>query len=166
MDMPSFDVVSEVDKHEVSNAVDQANRELRSRFDFRGVDARYERTDMVVRLTAQARVQLDQMLDILREKFVGRDLDPRVMEVGDEEHLGKLLHRTVLIREGITQDLSRKLVKMIKGEKSTRKLKVQASIQGDRVRITGKRRDDLQQVIGLLKDADADQPLQYINFRE
>ncbi len=160
--MPSFDVVSEVDMHEVTNAVDQANRELQTRFDFRGVDAKFERTDAVVRLTAEAEIQLEQMLDILRSKLIKRSIDPRAMDVGDDEHIGKLLHRNVTIREGIDSDLCKKMVKMIKAEK----MKVQAAIQGEKVRVTGKKRDDLQQVMALLKESELDIPLQFNNFRD
>jgi uncharacterized protein YajQ (UPF0234 family) len=160
--MPSFDVVSEVDSHEITNAVDQANRELATRFDFRGVEAKFERTDNVIRVTAEAEIQLNQMVDILREKLVKRSVDPKVMDLGNEEHVGKLLHKNISIREGIESDLARKIVKMIKD----RKMKVQASIQGEQVRVTGKKRDDLQQVISLLKDSDLEVPLQFKNFRD
>lgn len=160
--MPSFDVVSEVDSHEVTNAVDQANRELKTRFDFRGVDAKFELSDQVIRITAEAEIQLEQMIEILRAKMVKRSIDPRVMEVGDQEHVGKLLHRNIDIQQGIESLLAKKIVKMIKDKK----MKVQAAIQGDKVRVTGKKRDDLQQVMGLLKEAELDVPLQYNNFRD
>lgn len=160
--MPSFDVVSEIDSHEITNAVDQANRELSSRFDFRGVQAKFERSENVIRLTAEADIQLNQMVDILREKLVKRSVDPKVMDLGSDEHVGKLLHRNVNIREGIESDLARKIVKMIKD----RKMKVQASIQGEQVRVTGKKRDDLQDVMAMLKESDLDVPLQYKNFRD
>ncbi len=160
--MPSFDVVSEVDFHEVTNAVDQANRELSTRFDFRGVDARFARNDDVIRLTAEAVIQLDQMLDILRAKIVKRSIDPRALETGEQEHVGKLLHRNIKVKQGIESALSKTIVKMIKDKK----LKVQVAIQGDKVRVTGKKRDDLQQVISMLKEADFETPLQYDNFRD
>ena len=160
--MPSFDVVSEVDWHEVTNAVDQANRELSTRFDFRGVDAKFARTDETVRLTAEADIQLDQMVDILRDKCVKRSIDPKVMDLGDQEHVGKLLHRNVRIQQGIESLLAKKMVKMIKDSK----IKVQSAIQGDKIRVTGKKRDDLQQVMALLKEADLDVPLQFNNFRD
>jgi len=162
MDMPSFDVVSEVDWHEVTNAVDQANRELQTRFDFRGVEAKFERNDEIVRVTAEAEIQLDQMIDILRAKFVKRSIDPKVMEIGEQEHVGKLLHKNVRIQQGIESLLAKKIVKMIKD----RKMKVQSAIQGEKVRVTGKKRDDLQQVISMLKEAELDVPLQYNNFRD
>lgn len=160
--MPSFDVVSEVDFHEVTNAVDQANREIKTRFDFRGVDARFERKEDVVRITAEADIQLDQMIDILRAKLVKRSIDPRVMDIGDQEHVGKLLHKNIKIQEGIESLLAKKVVKMIKDKK----MKVQAAIQGEKVRITGKKRDDLQRVMSMLKEEEIDTPLQYNNFRD
>ena len=160
--MPSFDVVSEVDFHEVTNAVDQANREIQTRFDFRGVDAKFERKEDVVRITAEADIQLDQMIDILRAKLVKRSLDPRVMDIGDQEHVGKLLHKNIKIQEGIESLLAKKVVKMIKDKK----MKVQAAIQGEKVRVTGKKRDDLQQVMSMLKEEEIGTPLQYNNFRD
>ena len=160
--MPSFDVVSEVDLHEVTNAVDQANRELQTRFDFRGVDAKFERNDDVIRVTAEAEIQLDQMIDMLRQKFVKRSVDPRVMDIGEQEHIGKLMHRNVRIQQGVEGPLARKIVKMIKD----RKMKVQSAIQGEKIRVTGKKRDDLQQVMSLLKDAGIEVPLQFNNFRD
>ena len=160
--MPSFDVVSEVDFHEVTNAVDQANREIKTRFDFRGVDARFERKEDVVRITAEADIQLDQMIDILRAKLVKRSIDPRVMDIGDQEHVGKLLHKNIKIQEGIESLLAKKVVKMIKDKK----MKVQAAIQGEKVRVTGKKRDDLQQVMSMLKEEEIGTPLQYNNFRD
>ena len=160
--MPSFDVVSEVDFHEVTNAVDQANREIKTRFDFRGVDAKFERKEDVVRITAEADIQLDQMIDILRAKLVKRSIDPRVMDIGDQEHVGKLLHKNIKIQEGIESLLAKKVVKMIKDKK----MKVQAAIQGEKVRVTGKKRDDLQQVMSMLKEEEIDTPVQYKNFRD
>ena len=160
--MPSFDVVSEVDLHEVTNAVDQANRELQTRFDFRGVAAKFERNDDVIRVTAEAEIQLDQMIDMLRQKFVKRSVDPRVMDIGEQEHIGKLMHRNVRIQQGVESPLARKIVKMIKD----RKMKVQSAIQGEKIRVTGKKRDDLQQVMSLLKDAGIEVPLQFNNFRD
>jgi uncharacterized protein YajQ (UPF0234 family) len=160
--MPSFDVVSEVDFHEVTNAVDQANRELSTRFDFRGVTATFERADDVITMTADADIQLQQMLDILQNKLHRRDIDIACLEVADAIKLGKQVKQKVIIRQGLDKDLSRKVVKLIK----EKKLKVQAAIQGDKVRVTGKKRDDLQQTIAILKAADLDMPLQYDNFRD
>lgn len=160
--MPSFDVVSEVDLQEVNNAVDQANREVGTRFDFRGVEARFERNDDLVKLTAEADIQLNQMLDILRSKLAKRSIDIGVMEVQDPEHSGKLFHQNVLIKQGIESLMAKKMVKMIKDKK----MKVQAAIQGEKIRVTGKKRDDLQNVIAMFKDAELDIPLQYENFRD
>ena len=160
--MPSFDVVSEVDWHELTNAVDQANRELQTRFDFRGVEAKFERNEEVVRITAEAEIQLEQMIDILRAKMVKRSIDPKVMDVGEQEHIGKLLHKNIRIQQGIESLLAKKMVKMIKDQK----LKVQAAIQGEKIRVTGKKRDILQQVIGMLNEAEMEVPLQYNNFRD
>ena len=160
--MPSFDVVSEVDFHEVTNAVDQSNREIQTRFDFRGVDAKFERKEDVVRITAEADIQLDQMIDILRAKLVKRSIDPRVMDIGDQEHVGKLLHKNIKIKEGIESLLAKKVVKMVKDKK----MKVQAAIQGEKVRVTGKKRNDLQQVMSMLKEEEINTPLQYNNFRD
>ena len=160
--MPSFDVVSEVDWHEVTNAVDQASRELQTRFDFRGVEAKFVKQDEVVRITAEAEIQLDQMIDILDAKMVKRAIDPKVMDIGEQEHVGKLLHKNIRIQQGVESLLAKKIVKMIK----EKKLKVQATIQGDKVRVTGKKRDDLQQVIAMLREEEFEVPLQYNNFRD
>lgn len=160
--MPSFDVVSEVDFHEVTNAVDQANRELQTRFDFRGVEAKFERNEDVIRVTAEAEIQLDQMVEILHQKMVKRSIDPKVMDIGDQEHIGKLLHKNIKIQQGVESLLAKKIVKMIKD----RKMKVQSAIQGDKVRVTGKKRDDLQQVISMLKEEELEVPLQFNNFRD
>jgi uncharacterized protein YajQ (UPF0234 family) len=160
--MPSFDVVSEVDFHEVTNAVDQANRELATRFDFRGVEARYERADDVITMTADADIQLQQMLDILQSKLNRRGVDIACLDVADSEKLGKKVKQKVSLRQGLDSDTSRKIVKIIKEAK----IKVQAAIQGEKVRITGKKRDDLQQAIAALKTAELDLPLQFNNFRD
>lgn len=160
--MPSFDVVSEVDLHEVNNAVDQANREIGTRFDFRGVNATFERNEADIKMTAEADFQLTQMLDILQDKLAKRGIDIKVLETGNPEASGKLVHQTTTVRQGIDSDLARKIVKMIK----EKKMKVQAAIQGEKVRVTGKKRDDLQQVIAMLKDSDIELPLQYNNFRD
>ncbi len=160
--MPSFDVVSEVDLHEVGNAVDQANREIRTRFDFKGVDASYERNEAEIRMTADADFQLAQMLDILQNKLTRRSIDIKVLEIKDPEPSGKQMHQSMLVRQGIDSDLARKIVKLVKDQK----MKVQTAIQGEKVRVTGKKRDDLQAVIAFLKDSDIDLPLQYNNFRD
>ena len=160
--MPSFDVVSEVDLQEVNNAVDQANRELATRFDFRGVDASFERNDDVVSMAAEADIQLEQMLDILKAKLVKRSVDTGVLDLGEHTPSGKRLLQSVKIRQGIDSDLCKRIVKMIK----EKKMKVQAAIQGEKVRVTGKKRDDLQKVMAMLKEAEIDLPLQYNNFRD
>jgi len=160
--MPSFDVVSEVDMHEVSNAVDQANREVGTRFDFKGTDARYALKDSVVTMHAQVEFQLEQMLDILRIKLSRRGVDISCMKIEDAETAGQRAHQNVILRQGIDQALSKKIVKLIKDAK----LKVQAAIKGEKIRVTGKKRDDLQAVIALLKEAKLEMPLQYENFRD
>ena len=160
--MPSFDVVSEVDMHEVTNAVDQANREVTTRFDFKGTGSKYEREGDNVLMVSQSEFQLQQMIDILRQKLAKRQVDIGCLAVGDPELVGKEARQQVTVRQGLDTDLCRKVVKEIKSQK----VKVQASIQGDRVRITGKKRDDLQSVISLLKEKDYDLPFQYINFRD
>ena len=161
--MPAFDIVSEVDKHELSNAVDQANRELKNRFDFRGTDARVEQSDKVLILYADNEFQLDQLLDILRLKLTKREIDIKCLEIKDPEGYGKLVRQNVVIREGLESLFAKKVVKQIKDSK----IKVQAAIQGDSVRVTGKKRDDLQQVMALLRSADdLDMPLQFNNFRD
>ncbi|HKI75024.1 MAG TPA: YajQ family cyclic di-GMP-binding protein [Pseudomonadales bacterium] len=160
--MPSFDVVSEVDLAEVHNAVDQANREIGTRFDFKGADAKFERDNNEVQMVAESDFQLNQMEDILRGKLVKRGIDVRAMSISDMKPSGKQVHQTVTIRQGIDTDLARKIVKMIKDQK----MKVQAAIQGEKVRVTGKKRDDLQSVIAMLKEAKIDLPLQYDNFRD
>ena len=160
--MPSFDVVSEVDLQEVHNAVDQANREISTRYDFRGVNAEIERLGNEIKLTAEADIQLDQMRDILREKLIKRSVDPRVMEALDPTARGKLLHQVITLRQGIESLLAKKMVKMVKDKKT----KVQAAIQGDQVRITGKKRDDLQAIMSDFKAADFEIPLQFQNFRD
>jgi|TARA_B110000902_G_scaffold45254_1_gene50859 hypothetical protein len=161
--MPTFDIVSEVDKHELTNAVDQANREVDNRFDFRGTDASVEQSDKVLILNANSDFQLDQLLDILRMKLIKRKIEVSCLEVKDSIGNGKMRKQEVIIREGIDKDLSRKIVKLVKESK----IKVQSAIQGESVRITGKKRDDLQAVMALLKGNESLQmPLQYNNFRD
>jgi len=161
--MPSFDIVSEVEKHELSNAVDQANREVANRFDFRGTDAKVEQSDKVLTMHADSDFQLDQLQDILRMKLVKRGIEVSCLEVKDSVGNGKMRKQDVIVREGLDKDESRKIVKMIKDSKS----KVQAAVQGESVRVTGKKRDDLQGVMALLRDNDkVDMPLQFNNFRD
>ena len=161
--MPSFDIVSEIDKHELTNAVDQANREIGNRFDFRGTDAKVEQSDKTLILHGESDFQLDQIQDILRLKLVKRSIEVNCLEVKDSVGNGKMRKQDIVVREGIDSDLSRKIVKLIKASKS----KVQAAIQGESVRVTGKKRDDLQGVMALLKgNDDIDMPLQFNNFRD
>jgi len=160
--MPSFDVVSEVNLQEVRNAVDQANREVSTRFDFKGVEASFEQTGAEILLRAKEVFQLKQMMDILRQKLVKRQVDIGSMDEKKPESNLNAARQLVLIRQGIESDLAKQLVKSIK----TSKLKVQAQIQGEQVRVTGKSRDDLQQVIAMLKAEDFGLPLQFTNFRD
>ncbi|NNF96428.1 MAG: YajQ family cyclic di-GMP-binding protein [Halobacteria archaeon] len=160
--MPSFDVVSEVEMHEVTNGVDQANREVSTRFDFKGTNASFELNESVITMKAEAEFQLQQMLDILQTKLSRRGIDIACLEIGDSQQSGKEVRQEVTIRQGLDSVLSKKIVKLIKDKK----LKVQAAIQGEKVRVTGKKRDDLQQVIAMLKEAKLDLPLQYDNFRD
>ena len=160
--MPSFDIVSEVDLHEFTNAVDQAGRIIDTRFDFKGVDAKFERQDLSVTLFAEADFQLTQMEDMLRSALVKCGIDPLAMTVGESETAGKQVKVLITMQNGLDGMLAKKIVKLIKETK----LKVQSQIQGEQVRVTGKKRDDLQRVISLLRDADFSQPLQYTNFRD
>lgn len=160
--MPSFDIVSEVEMNEVRNAVENANRELETRFDFRGVEASFELKDGKVKLGADAEFQLQQMLDILRAKLIKRNIDTRVMDEAEVVHSGKRYYQEVAFKQGIDSGYARKLVKQIKDSK----IKVQAAIQGDQLRVTGKKRDDLQQVMALLRQDEQEQPLQFNNFRD
>ena len=160
--MPSFDVVSEVDMHELSNAVDQANREVTTRFDFKGSNAKFEQSGEELTLSAGSEFQLDQMMDILHIKMVKRGVDIGSLDVGEPETTNMRARQKVTVRQGIDKDLARKIVKLIKESK----LKVQSAIQGDQVRVTGKKRDDLQQVMAMLKEQDLGLPLQFTNFRD
>lgn len=161
--MPSFDVVSEVDQHELTNAVDQATREITTRFDFKGVDASYAMKDNVITLSAAADMQIEQMLDILRNKLGKRGIDQAALKRGD--HIEKMGMKAILkctIVQGIETEIARKIVKHVKESK----LKVQAAIQGDKLRVTGAKRDDLQKVIADLRKGDFGVPLQFNNFRD
>lgn len=160
--MPSFDVVSDFDAHEASNAIDQANREVATRFDFKGTGSKFVLDGQLITLTSQSDFQLQQMLDIMRQKLAKRGIDLACLEEREPEMTGNEARQTVLMQKGIESELARKLVKMIKGNK----LKVQAAIQGDKLRISGKKRDDLQATIAFLKGSDIDLPLQYENFRD
>ena len=160
--MPSFDVVSDFDAHEAANAVDQANREVNTRFDFKGTGSTFELDQQVITLTSQSEFQLQQMMDILRQKLAKRGIDIGCLDEQEPELTGNTARQNVILRRGIDSDLARKLVKTVKNSK----IKVQAAIQGDKLRISGKKRDDLQATIRLLKETDVDLPLQYENFRD
>ena len=161
--MPSFDIVSEVDKHEITNTVDNANRELTTRFDFRGVDASFEQSDDSVKITAEAEFQVDQMVDMFYRCCTKRNIDINALDISDEAtHSGKTFSKTATFKQGIDKDTAKKLVKLIKESK----LKVQPSIQGDQVRVTGKKRDDLQAAMGIVRQAELGQPFQFNNFRD
>jgi uncharacterized protein YajQ (UPF0234 family) len=160
--MPSFDVVSEVNMHEVTNAVDQANREVATRFDFKGSGARFELNEAAVTLHAEVEFQLEQMLDILQNKLTKRGVDIACLDIGQPQVSGKQARQTVTLKQGIDAQLGKTIVKLIKDSK----LKVQTAIQGDQIRVTGKKRDDLQEAIALLREAKLGVPLQYENFRD
>lgn len=160
--MPSFDVVSEVDMHELSNAVDQANREVGTRFDFKGADARFEQNEAEITLSAENEFQLQQMMDILQNKMVKRGVDIGCLDIADAESSGMRAKQKVTVRQGLDKDAARKVVKLIKEMKA----KTQVAIQGEQVRVTAKKRDDLQQVIAMLREQKMDLPLQYTNFRD
>ena len=160
--MPSFDVVSEVDLHQLTNAVDQAGRIVANRFDFKGVDASFDRQERTVAITAEAEFQVEQMEDMLRIALIKCKIDPLAMDCGEPVTTGKQVRETVVLRHGLDSDQCKSIVKAIK----TAKLKVQAQIQGDQVRVTGKKRDDLQQVIALLREEEFGAPLQFNNFRD
>lgn len=160
--MPSFDVVSEVNLQEARNAVDQANREVDTRFDFRGSNAKFELAETKINLTAQNEFQLKQMQEILQAKLIKRGIAIGSLEIGSIETNLKEARQTVTIKQGIESDLAKKLSKAIKESK----MKVQVAIQGDQLRVTGKKRDDLQEAIALLKAQKITLPLQFTNFRD
>lgn len=160
--MPSFDVVSELDHHEVTNAVDQANREVQQRFDFKDTGAKYELSEFTVTLHAQVDFQLKQMLDILTLKLAKRGIDAACIEAKDPEIALNAARQTVTLRHGIETETGKKIQRQLKDSG----LKVQAGIQGDQVRVTGKKRDDLQDAIALLRKAELGIPLQFKNFRD
>lgn len=160
--MPSFDVVSEVDKHALTNSVDQAQRLITNRFDFKGVTASFELKEYEITITADAEMQLDQMLDILRPAMAKNGIDVSCLEIGQIKSAGKQVKREVKVRTGIDKDLAKKIVALVKDKK----LKVQASIQGEQVRVTGKKRDDLQECIAALRAAELGMPMQFENFRD
>ena len=160
--MPSFDIVSEVEMTEAKNAVDNSNRELDTRYDFRGVEASFEFAKEIITMKADSDFQLNQMFDILAAKAVKRGLDVKSFEVKDMVHTGKTYSQQVMIKQGIEKDIAKKIVKLIKDSK----VKVQSAIQGEEVRVTGKKRDDLQAIMQLVREADLGQPFQFKNFRD
>ncbi len=160
--MPSFDIVSKLDSHEVTNAVDQANRELERRFDFKGSGAAFEHSEGIVTLKADAEFRLKQMQDILLQRLTARGIDVRCVDIGDAEVNLASARQQVTLKQGIDQPLAKKIVKLIKDSGG----KVQAQIQGEQVRVTGKKRDDLQAAIALLRAGELEMPLQFENFRD
>lgn len=160
--MPSFDIVSEVDTHELTNAVDQASRELTTRFDFKGVDAHFERDENVISQTAPSEFQLQQMTDILRARLAARKIDTRCLEFGDVETNLAGARQKVTVKQGIERDLAKKIIAAIKDAK----LKVDTQLNGDKLRVSGKKRDDLQAAMALLRAKEFELPLQFDNFRD
>lgn len=160
--MPSFDIVSETDLQEVRNAVDQANREIATRFDFKGVKASFELTDDNILMTAEQEFHLQQMMDILRQKLSKRGVDLSALDPKDPIVALSSARQELALKQGVDADTARRMVKLIKSSK----VKVQAQIQGDQVRVTGKKRDDLQECIALLRAEDWGLPLKYTNFRD
>jgi uncharacterized protein YajQ (UPF0234 family) len=160
--MPSFDVVSEVNQHELTNAVDQANRELSTRFDFKGVDASFVLEDQVINQSAPSDFQLKQMEDILRARLIARSIDARCLEFGAVETNLAGARQKITVKQGIERELAKKIQGAIKDAK----LKVESQINGDKLRVTGKKRDDLQAVMALLRAGEYERPLQFDNFRD
>ena len=160
--MPSFDIVSEVDLHEATNAVDQANREVGTRFDFKGTGAHYELKDAVITMTGETEFHLQQMREVLTPRLAKRGIDLLCIKVDPPQASGRQAKQVITLRQGIDTPMAKQIVKLIKDSK----LKVQASIQGEQVRVTGKKRDDLQDAIAVLRASDLDLPLQFTNFRD
>lgn len=160
--MPSFDVVSELNEHEVSNAVDQANREVGTRFDFKGTNSKFELKDLVVTLSAPADFQLKQMMDILNLRLSKRGIDLACLKVEEPVITGQTAKQIVTLRQGIETELAKKIQRLIKDSK----LKVQATLQDKQVRVTGKSRDDLQSAIAMIRSAKLEMPFQFVNFRD
>jgi cyclic-di-GMP-binding protein len=160
--MPSFDIVSTVELHQFTNTVDQCNRVIDTRFDFKGVNAKYDQNELSVVVIAEADFQLKQMIEILTTALIKNEINPKAMSVGDVEGSGKQIKQTVTMQNGLETTTSKAIVKLIKEQKS----KTKAQIQGEQVRIVGKKRDELQEVIALLKKSKIDQALQFTNFRD
>jgi uncharacterized protein YajQ (UPF0234 family) len=160
--MPSFDIISEVDTHELTNAVDQASREISQRFDFKGVESKFDLKENVITLHAQHEFQVEQMLDMLRNKMAKRKIDVNALKVEPCESVGMRAQQKVIVQQGIETEVARKIVKHVK----ELKFKVQTSIQGEKLRVTGNKRDDLQAVIANLRQQSFGLPLQFDNFRD
>lgn len=162
--MPSFDIISEFDAHEATNAVDQASKEVDTRFDFKGTQSSFKLNlnDNKIMMESESSFQLQQMFSILCSKLSRRGIDIACIEVGDAKGCGKLMRQEITLKQGLDTVLAKKIVALIK----ERKLKVQAAIQGEKVRVTGKNRDDLQAVIAIMREAKLEQPLQFDNFRD
>ena len=160
--MPSFDIVSKVDLHELDNAVDQTNREVTNRFDFKGTNARAELAENIITLIAPVEFQVKQVNDILRIKLSKRGIDVLCLEAGKITETVNEARQIITVKQGIDQELAKKITRIIKDSK----LKVQSSIQGEQVRVSGKKRDDLQEAISLLRNSKLELPLQYVNFRD
>ncbi len=160
--MPSFDIVSKVDKHELTNAVDQASRDLGNRYDLRGTNSRFELEESVVTQFAPSEYQLEQLLDMLKPRLAGRGIDLRCLELGEVESNLAEARRKITIKQGIEQVEAKKIIARIKEAK----IKVDTSINGDKLRVSGKKRDDLQAAIALLRKAELELPLQFENFRD
>jgi len=160
--MPSFDIVSELNAHEVANAVDQASREVSQRFDFKGTNSKFELKESVVSLSAPADFQLKQMLEILKLKLSKRGIDVACLEIKEPVVTGQTARQDVILRQGVDTELGKKIQRLVKDSK----LKVQAALQDKQVRVTGKNRDDLQSAIALVRKAGFELPLQYTNFRD
>ncbi len=160
--MPSFDVVSEVEMHELKNAIDQANREVGTRFDFKGMDCSFSLNDEEISLKAEGEFQLKQMRDVLRAKMVKRKIDTGALDIQNPEGSLKSTRQKILLKQGLDGDAGRKITKLIKAGK----FKVQTQIQGNQVRITGKKRDDLQSVMAMLREENIGVPVQFTNFRD
>ena len=160
--MPSFDIVSEVDMHELANAIDQTNREVSTRFDFKGSKSRVEHKGTEITLIAPSEFQINQIYDIFQNRLAKRKIDTGCLDKGDIKESNNEARQIIIIKQGLDKELTKKVTKLIKESK----LKVQSTIQGEQVRVTGKKRDDLQAVMSLLKEADISLPLQYTNFRD
>ncbi len=160
--MPSFDIESKVDLHELTNAIDQSNRVIANRYDFKEANASFEFANEVVKLNANESFQIDQMIPILKENLAKRGIDLKALKLGEKKISNSIASLDAEINQGINQDIAREIVKIIKSSK----IKVQSSIQGDSLRVNGKKRDELQEIITLLKSKEIEIPLQFGNFRD